>query len=144
MAGYHQHLAVRKTARNGPDVHPFLPALVDPDDLRVLDSRVDREPLGYAFQIARDPMSVRAEQTGELDAARILTQPIFNRIQLAVRRVGRDDETFLDDSGVHPRQHISRSLPIDEGREQQNASRKHDGSPTEGRGADEIRKFHEE
>src|SRR5712692_4523020 len=89
-------------------------------------------------------MSVRAEQTGELYATRILTQPVFNRIQLAVRRVGRDGETFLGDSGVHPRQHISRSLPIDEGREQQNASRKRDGSPTEGRSADEIRKFHEE
>jgi hypothetical protein len=56
----------------------------------------------------------------------------------------RDDETFLDDSGVHPRQHISRSLPIDEGREKQNASRKRDGNPTKDRGADEIRKFHDE
>jgi hypothetical protein len=46
VAGYHQHVSVRKTARNGPNVHLFLPALVDPDDLRVLDSRVDREPIG--------------------------------------------------------------------------------------------------
>src|SRR3984893_4981723 len=94
--------------------------------------------------MAGDPMSVGAEQTGELYATRILTQPIFNRIQLAVRRVGSDDETFLGDSGIYPRQNISRRLPIDDGREQQNAGRKRDGSPTEGRGAGKIRKFHEE
>src|SRR5882724_12550128 len=89
-------------------------------------------------------MSVRAEQTSELYATRILTQPIFNRIQLAVRRVGRDDETFLAAIGDHTLDNVSRSLPTDEGREQQNASRKRDGSPTEDRGANEIRKFHEE
>src|SRR3984893_1143758 len=89
-------------------------------------------------------MSVAAEQTGELDATWVLTQPIVNRIQLTIRRVGRDDETFLGDSGIYPRQHISRSLPINDGREPQNAGRKRDGSPPERRGADKIGKFHEE
>jgi hypothetical protein len=142
MAGYHQHISVRKLAGNGPNAHRYLAAPVDPGRPRVLHSRVDREPLGQALQIAGDAMSVSAEQPGEPDAARILSQPIFDCIHLPVRCVARDGETFLGDRGVHLRHHISRGLHIDEGREQQDASRKCNGSPAKGRGVNEIRKLH--
>ena len=144
MTAGQQHVAIGQTARDDPNPHGFRPAQVEPDDPRGLDGRVDCESRRQAFHVADDAMSVRAEQAGELDAALILAQPVFNGLQPAIRPGGRDGITFLGDRGIHPQLHIGRRLPIDEGREQQDADDERNGSPAEGRGTDEIRKVHEE
>ena len=145
MTADHQHVSVRQGASDRPNGHRFVTALVDPDDLSGLDSRVDGEPRRQAFQVAGDPLSVRAKQTCELDAARILAEPVFDR-DSSWRSGGsaRDGKTVLGNDAVHPRQHIGRGLPVDEGREQQNANHERNGNPSEGCGADEIRKVHGE
>src|SRR5260370_34056798 len=90
VTGDHEYIASRERPGNRSNGHGLVPALVDPDDMRGLNTRVDKEPWRQALHIAGDPMPVRAEQAGELDAARIFAQPVLDRGQLPVRRVGRD------------------------------------------------------
>jgi len=142
LCGLHQHVSVRKTARHGPNVHPFLPPQVDPDD-RALSgrSRLTREPLLGRFPRLPAIRCPSARNRRRVYATRILTSADLQRIQLAVRRVGRDGETFLDDSGVRPATY-SRSLPIDEARTAK--CKPQTRWKSNGRSwSDEIRKFHE-
>ena len=116
VAGDHQHVAVRQAAGNGANVHRFPIVPVDADSRGGLNRSVDPEAVWQTFEIARDPMPIRAKQARKLDAARILPQSIIDGVQLMIRWVSRNREAYLGKGRVSLRQQIVGRLPIDEGR----------------------------
>src|SRR6266851_2588772 len=140
-----QHIAVRQTSRDQAD-HLFLPTtFVDPFDHGALYRIIGLEIGWQAFQVTRDPASVRAKQSCELNAARILLQMLIDRVQPPLGRQVGEHADLRGDHAVGSRRQVIFRFQINKPEHRNDKRRKYAGhqkGPAQRRQARELGQLH--
>ena len=122
-----QRVAVRQAPGNRADQVGLPPGRSHSLDRDALGGIIHLKPGREPFQVARCAAAVCVEQTGILNASRILLQMLVDRVQPAFVGQAGDEVQLIGNHSVGSRDQVVIGLPIDEAEQQNDEDREHAG-----------------